>query len=134
VQQVEGTTSVSGCHTEGQEPGTMAIDTNGCLGRGSSNSGGALTGELVCPFGNMVVTHPNCSISVPPQKTNGFTPTAITTFGKHAITLDVNIEYTVHYESGICIFLGTKHTASILGSTIIWGQNTEGVPVNITST
>lgn len=91
---------------------------------------------MVCPVGkNMLITHPNCTISVPPQtNVTGFTPTTTVANGKHAITLDVNIQYTVHYESGICVFLGTKHTAAITGSTIIQGKNTLDEPVNITST
>jgi len=134
LTEVEGTTEAKNCRTEGTET-AMGLDTNGCKGKAWSNGSGALTGAMVCPSGSMVVTHPNCSITVPPQtNVTGLTPTTITTFEKHAITLDVNIKYTVHYEGGICIFLGTKHTASITGSTIIWGQSTNGQPVSITST
>lgn len=135
VTQVQGTTTITGCRTEGSET-DMLIHTNGCTGTGFSNSTGAVTGGLDCPAGKaMVVTHPNCTINVPPQaNVTGFTPTTVTTSGKHAITLDVNIKYTVHYEGGICIFLGTSHTAFITGSTIIQGTDTNSQPINITST
>jgi hypothetical protein len=136
VQQVEGLTELRECYTEGQEPGTIVVHANECTGRARSNSTGSLTADLVCPAGKkLVFTHPNCTISVPPQNDiGGFTPTTILENGKHAITIDVNVKYTVHYEGGICIFLGTTKTGSVLGGTIIRGFNTKGEQVNITST
>lgn len=134
LTEVEGTTQAKGCHTEGSEIET-AIHTNECKGKAWSNATGALTGAMVCPAGkSLEITHPNCTILAPPQTTTGLTPTTIVKNNKHAITVDVNIQYTVHYEQGICIFLGTKHTATITGSTEVWGQDTTGAPVNITST
>lgn len=134
LTEVEGSTQANGCHTEGSEVVT-AIHTNECKGKAWSNATGALTGAMVCPPGkSLEITHPNCTIVAPPQTTSGLTPTTIVKNNKHAITVDVNIQYTVHYEQGICIFLGTKHTASIIGSTEVWGQDTNGLPVNITST
>jgi hypothetical protein len=136
VQQVEGSTELSKCHTEEQEPGTVVVDSNGCTGRARSNSAGALTADLVCPAGKtMLFTHPNCTISLPPQNDiGGFTPTTIIENGKHAITIDVNVKYTTHYEGGICVFLGTTQQASVVGGTIIKGLNTQGEQVSITST
>jgi hypothetical protein len=136
VQQVSGSTSFVGCRTEGEPSGSLTVHTNGCTGTGFSNSTGAVTGSLDCPAGkSLVVTHPNCTINVPPQaNVTGFTATQITLEGKHAITLDANVQYTIHYEGGICVFLGTKHTMFITGSTVIRGTNTEGSYINITST
>jgi hypothetical protein len=136
VQQVSGSTTFVGCRTEGEASGSLAIHTNGCTGTGFSNSTGAVTGGLDCPVGkSIVVTHPNCTINVPPQaNVSGFTTTQITLEGKHAITLDANVQYTIHYEAGICVFLGTKHTMFITGSTVIRGTDTEGNYINITST
>lgn len=136
VQQVEGTTELALCHTEGQEPGTIAIHSNGCTGRARSNTAGANTIDMVCPVGKtLIITHPNCTISVPPKNNiGGFAFTTITVNGKHAITIDVNVKYTVHYEGGICVFLGTTHVGEALGGTIVKGLNTKGEQVNITST
>ena len=136
VQTVEGVTEFKGCHTEGEAPGTLAIHTNGCVGTGTSNTTGAITSDLVCPAGKSItVTHPNCTITAPAQNNiSGFTATTTTVEGKHAITLDANVQYTVHYEAGICVFLGTKHTMFITGSTIIRGKDTVGNYINITST
>lgn len=135
VQQVEGTTELNGCHTQGEPAGSLVIDTNGCKGQGTSNAGGNTTGHLICPAGKtVVVTHPSCTINIPSQTVLGFTTTQTTVNGKHAITLDVNVNYTAHYESGICVFLGTVKTASIVGSTVIRGETTLGEIVSITST
>lgn len=136
VTQVDGSTEFIGCHTEGQEPGSVVVQTNGCFGRGTSNSTGAITSDLVCPAGKTVtVAHPNCTMSVPPQSgMSGFTVFTTTVDGKHAITLGANVKYTLHYESGFCIFLGTTHTFSITGSTIIRGTSKTGNYINITST
>lgn len=135
VTEVEGTTSAKGCRTEGSGS-EITVHPHECKGKAWSNSSGAVTGAMVCPEGkSLTFTHPNCTIVAPPQSNiTGLTPTTIVTNNKHAITVHVNVKYTVHYEQGICIFLGTKHTASIVGSTIIFGQDTEGNPVNITST
>ncbi|HYP56110.1 MAG TPA: hypothetical protein VEQ41_07410 [Solirubrobacterales bacterium] len=136
MQAVEGTMSLSQCHTEGAAPGTITVHMNGCKGQGTSNSSGSGTGHLLCPAGvsGVAVTHPNCTIRIPPQTSGGFTYTSATLNGKHTITVDVNSTYTVHYEGGICIFLGTTHTGSVTGSTIVEATNTEGVPVNVTAT
>jgi hypothetical protein len=136
VTQVEGTTDFSGCRTEDGEANSLEIHENGCSGRGTSNASGAITSDLVCPIGKgIIVTHPNCTISIPAQNNiSGFTATQITVEGKHAITLDANVQYTVHYEGGICVFLGTNQTMFITGSTVIRGKNTEGSYINITST
>lgn len=135
VTQVEGTTQAKGCRTEGSETDIL-VHPHECKGQASSNSSGAVTGAMVCPAGkSLTFTHPNCTIGAPPQgNITGLTPTTILKDGKHAITVDVNVKYTVHYEQGICVFLGTKHTASIIGTTIIWGQDTEGKQVGITAT
>jgi hypothetical protein len=136
MQAVKGAMTLGECHTEGAAPGTVTVHMNGCTGEGTSNSSGSGTGHLLCPVGKTVeLTHPNCTIKVPPQTSGGFTYTNVTDEGKHTITVDVNSTgYTVHYESGICVFLGTTHTASITGSTIVRATDTNGQRVNITST
>jgi hypothetical protein len=135
LTEVEGVTEAKGCRTGGMGA-EILVHPNGCKGKAWSNSSGAVTGGVVCPAGkNLEFTHPNCTIVAPPQSgITGLTPTTIVANNKHAITVDVNVKYTVHYEQGFCIFLGTKHTATIVGSTIIYGQNTFGERVGITST
>ncbi len=133
---VEGIMTLGKCHTTGSEPGTTVVHMNGCSGRGTSNSSGTGTGHLLCPAGKtVVVTHPNCTITVPPQSgVGGFTYTNVNDGSKHTITVDVNLQYAVQYHAGICIFTGTNHTATVSGSTIVKATNTQGEQVNITST
>ncbi|HYP56604.1 MAG TPA: hypothetical protein VEQ41_09960 [Solirubrobacterales bacterium] len=83
----------------------------------------------------ITITHPNCTIRVPVQTRNGATYTQVTEQGKHAITLHVNApEITTHYESGICVFLGTSHTSTMTGNATVWGENQAGGRVGITAT
>lgn len=135
MQAVQGAMSLGECHTPESAPGTTVVDMNGCSGQGTSNSKGEGTGHLLCPAGKaVVITHPNCTITVPPQTAGGFTYTNVTDGPNHTITVDVNGSYSVQYHGGICIFLGTAHTATISGSTIVKAENTIGERVNITST
>jgi len=139
MTEVEGETDLKECYTEGSEV-FWGVHMNGCKGRGTVASGNPETTEqtndLVCPTGQaIVVTHPNCTITVPPQThASAFTYTRIKVSEKYAITMDVTMEYGVQYHSGICIFLGTNHKAVVEGSTVIRGTDTEGNYVNITST
>lgn len=133
--QPEGTTDIGECYTAGTET-HFAFHENGCKGRATVAPGGTGTGDLICPAGKvMEVTHPNCLITVGPQNNiSGFTYTNIVNGGEDAITLDVNVQYTVQYHGGICIFLGTTHGVSMVGSTVIKGFHTNGERVGITAT
>ena len=83
----------------------------------------------------ITITHPNCTIRVTPQTANGATYETITESNKHAITVKINAPGIVsHYEGGICIFLGTNHTATMAGTSTVWGENTIGGRVGITAT
>jgi hypothetical protein len=140
LTEVEGSTVLKKCHTAGQEPGTIIVHMNGCTGRGTVAKGTTgsteQTEELVCPAGKtIVITHPNCTITVPPQ-TNiaGWTYTPIKDNGVDTITIDVNLEYAIQYHGGICVFMGTAHTATAKGSTIVRVLNTEGKQISATAT
>jgi hypothetical protein len=139
VTQVEGFTELEKCHTTGSES-AIVVKMNECKGIGrvakGTTSSTEQTEELVCPAGKaIVVEHPSCTYTIPPQKNNtGWTYTPIKDNGKDAITLDVNIQYTIQFHAGICVFLGTTHTATAKGSTIVRGINTIGEQINITAT
>ncbi|HYP56553.1 MAG TPA: hypothetical protein VEQ41_09690 [Solirubrobacterales bacterium] len=134
----------SKCHTEGAAAGSVVVDVRGCTFRFHSNSGAAphtpathATTGLVCPAGvdGILVTHPNCTMRMPPQALSGVTYTTTVENNKHAITLNATVGgITAHYESGICIFLGTKQTGTMNGSATVWAENTAGERVNITAT
>jgi len=136
VTEAIGFLSLAECHTTNAAPGTTVVHTNGCsTSITPALAGGKNTSHLNCPVGKtIVVTHPNCTITIVPQTLNGITTTAITENGKHAITGDVNIQFSTQYHAGICIFTGTAHTGTIIGSTTIRATDTEGIPVSVTAT
>jgi len=135
----ELSTQNTACHTVGSEAG-WTLHTNECVAKLKVASGDPATteqtSELICPAGNaMSSTHPGCTFTVPPQgNLNGLTYTKVTVNGKHALTIDVNIQYSIQFHAGVCVFLGTNHTATFSGSTILKGLDTPGEPVAITAT
>lgn len=141
------------CYTTGDPHGSVVVDTNKCSYTFSSQ--GARTHGTVnidCNHGKPIeITHQNCTIKVPAQTTaatltEGITYDTIVENGKHALTATVTVNtITGHYESGICIFLGTSHKFQMKGSVTVSGYEyisgiaTEhnlkhGAQVNITST
>ena len=72
---------------------------------------------------------------IPAQNNIGSgTALRVTDNGKHAITAVAQAEFKVNFEEGICIFLGTSHTGTAIGSAVIRGFNTAAEQVSITTT
>ncbi len=144
TQRLLVTPTYTQCHTEGGAPGSVVVDHRGCEFEFYSNSGASThsptahaTTGLVCPEGinGLLVTHPNCTMRMPPQTLSDITYTTITLNGKHAITLNSTVGgITAHYEAGICIFLGTSHTGTMNGSATVEAFNGINNPVDITAT
>lgn len=136
----------SECHTEGGAAGSITVDVNGCELKFTSNSKASThnpttdaTAGVKCPVGvaGVLVTHPNCTMRMPPQTINhAVTYTTIELNKKHAITLNSTASgITAHYEAGICIFLGTTHTATMNGSATVHARDAiSGAAVGITAT
>lgn len=132
------------CHTEGGAAGTVVVDHNGCHLVFTSNSKATghnpttdATVHVVCPAGKAIeVTHPNCTMRMPPQTTNHavtYTPDVVN--GQPAITLNATAEnITAHYHAGICIFLGTTHKGTMIGSATVHARDIDSNPVGITAT
>lgn len=83
------------------------------------------------------ITHPNCTMRVPPQTVTGvvYKTEVNATTSKHAITLEATVlDIETHYESGLCVFLGTTHESEMSGSVTVSGTDTLNNPVNITAT
>jgi hypothetical protein len=137
VTTMEVVPAYSQCHTEKEAAGTVTVDVNKCSFVFHSGTGHATTG-LKCPAGvaGILITHPNCTMRMPPQeKLSGVTYTQTTEATKHTITLDATVsKITAHYEGGICIFLGTTHSATMTGSATVEGLNAGGTRVNVTAT
>jgi hypothetical protein len=133
---IEVTPAYSKCHTEGGEPGSVVVDVNSCKFVFHSRTTGHATTGVKCATGvQIVVTHPNCTMRMPSQALTGVTYGTITENGKHAITLNSTVSgITAHYEAGICIFLGTTHSATMTGSATVEGLAPGGGAVNITAT
>jgi hypothetical protein len=126
----------STCKTAGGESNVL-IDINGCsfvfkIGKKANQDN---TVELTCPAGNaIVVTHPNCTATVPPQTLKGAAYTGITEGGKAALTIDWTASVSVQFHGQICVFLGTNNTGSLAGSFVLTGKDTAGAAVGIEAT
>jgi hypothetical protein len=127
------------CGTQGGTPIT-AYTYNGCVYRltvaaGTTNST-EQTMHFVCPPGKVLEFHqPNCLATMPSQTVaNAATYTTIEESGKHAITMDLHATFETQYHGGLCVFLGTKQSAVLQGSTILKASNTEGAQVSLTAT
>lgn len=142
-QRILMTVSYKGCYTFGTAQHDLTVHIEGCEYEFYSNSAasthsptGTATMGFVC--GREYVhryTHPNCTMQVPPQTWNGVTYTTTVIGGKHALTVNFKTEsITVHYEAGICVFLGTTHTGKLEGAFVMRGLSPSNEPVNITAT
>lgn len=95
------------------------------------------TVHFTCPAGKaVVITHPNCVITVPSQTpTGGVIYKTIFEENTHSITLESTATIKTEYHGGICVFLGTNHEATMEGSATVTGKNpVNQAPINITAT
>jgi len=138
VQSIKIVPEWEKCYTTGDSNKTdIPIHENGCYFEFTSGKTGQThhTAHFICPGEPLVITHPNCTITIPTQTTQGVTYDTITLNEKHAITLNVTTKgITAHYHGGICIFLGTTQKSEMTGGVTVEGFNTLGKPVNLTST
>ena len=137
TQSIKITPAWSNCYTTSDpEKVNIPIHVNGCFFEFTSGKTGKAhhTAHFICPVKPLEITHPNCTIKVPTQTTEGTSTTNITHLGKQAVTLTSTAKVTSHYESGICIFLGTSQTTEMKGSVTVEAKDTAGNPVNLTST
>ena len=89
----------------------------------------------ICDTGGpLIITHPNCLITVEKQSASGLLYKTITANNKHAITLTSTVKFATKYHGGICQLLGTNHTVEMKGSTTVIGENADSEPVDITAT
>lgn len=134
----------SNCYTTGNGTG-VTIDPTGChftfTVTKETNDQTEQQVHLTCgtPEGPnaVTITHPNCTITVPPQTVNNavtYTNKVDPTTGKHFITLDVNATFNTEYHGGICVFLGTSQRGELIGSVTVTGEDTLGNKVNVTAT
>jgi hypothetical protein len=132
-------TKDAACHTTGSAT-NITIAANECtydytVAAGTTSST-EQTMDLSCPAGKaVVISHPNCTITIPPQNTtSGLTYTNITVGGKDAVTVDSNIQLSTQYHGGICVFLGTNHTGTLKGSATLEAFDTELIRIGIVVT
>jgi|SRR6187549_656112 len=139
VTAVRVTPTYGKCKTEGGAAGSVVVDTNEChfvfhsnTKASGSNPTGHATVTVECTSkGPIVVTHPNCEITIPSQSLSGVTYTP----NGSEITLDSTVGgITSHYHGGICVFLGTTHTGTMTGSATVKGTNTDGSAASISAT
>jgi hypothetical protein len=129
------------CTTTGDET-RVSIHYNGCLSTYTVAKGTGdpteQTVHLLCPAGKAImVTHPNCTISISPQTaTGGLTYTNKTdpTTGKHEVTLDARVQHSIT-RHGLCQFIApTNGTATTRGSLTLQAFDTEGSQIDLTAT
>lgn len=126
------------CTTTGGD--TVSIEFFGCQYRFDVVKGPTNETEqqvdLVCPTANIpLIIHPNCWMRISPQNNVGqITYTNVEEGGHDAITLDVKAEFDIRFEAGICVFTGTNHTGTLLGSVTAKALDTAGEQVSLTAT
>lgn len=130
--------SWSECYTTGEET-KFDVHENGCYFVFTSGRTGQThhTAHFICPGEPLDITHPNCTIKIPTQTTQGVTYSATKVGTVDAVTVTATAKVTAHYEGGICIFLGTNHQAEMSGSVIVEARDTAVQPsklVGLTST
>jgi hypothetical protein len=137
--QLELTPSWSECHTTSNGSQLFEIHENGCkllltVAPGTT-SDTEQTMDITCPQGAVIeVTHPNCTITLPPQAiANSATYVTITQSNKHALTIEMSAKFESQYHGGICVFTGTSHTATLHGELTVVAETTAGAPVNLTA-
>jgi hypothetical protein len=133
--EVTVTPSYSTCHTTNGEH-NVTVTTNGCHYKFTVGAGGSGTADLICPTGKaIVIKHPACEITIPPQNNiGGISYVTTVENGVHALTLDSKAQFSTQYHGGICIFTGTNHVGTLNGSATVNGFNTAGTAVSITAT
>lgn len=138
TQEISLRPEYKGCATENGSWGELAVHVPTGCGTNvykitSRSAGGHDTVHVEC---EITITHPNCTLKVPKQTpAGGVTYTAVTEAGVSAITADITATgITIHYEGGICIFLGTTHTFAMNGSITLWSESTAGNRVSTTAT
>jgi len=113
-----------------EEP-TWDVDENGCHLVFTSRALPAendATVHVICPSATPItITHPNCNITVDPQTIGGEVGNGVTYTGQNDgtpwVTLDVKVKVAATYHTGLCIFLGTNHTATMVGSVKVKGYS-----------
>lgn len=138
TQEISVRPTYEGCGTAGGPWGSIIIHIPAECGTNvfkftSRTAGGHGTAHVEC---QITITHPNCDITVPKQTpSGGVIYTTTVENNKHAITAGLTFTgVTTHYESGICIFLGTTHAHVMSGSATLWGESKTGARVGITAT
>jgi len=146
VESLTITPTFTTCTTAPNGAHNVIIDRNGCTFTftiGKKITTVHQTMHILCPQGPMVVTHPECEITIPPQTLTGFSYNTIIENNKHALTVEATIgesgtpPLTTQFHKGICTLLGTTHAASFTGSVKFTGFEDippEGNQVNITAT
>lgn len=138
------TPTLKKCKTVGEEPDTVTIETHDCTLEGTVKAPKPeeehSTMHLLCPTGKSItLTHPNCSLIIPPQTLNGITYTKDQFLGTESLTIDFtvkNIQYTVH---GLCQFFGTnQNNGELKGGLLIkaWENEkagTVGADIKVTA-
>lgn len=137
VTEVTITPTYGTCQTKGATHGTSPVAMNECdyvfkIGKLRKE---ANTVSIACPPGKaIIISHPNCTITVLPQSTTGVVYKTTIESGKHALTIEISLAFNTQYHGGICIFTGTNHTATLKGAITMKGVDTEGMPIGITAT
>lgn len=132
------------CKTTGGVAGEVPIDFNTCriTLKVSKKTNEDNTTSINCEFlakkKYIEITHPNCTVRLPEQIIRGVSFSQFVESGKHILTITLtevggNL-LTAHFEGGICLFLGTTHTASITGALTFRAYDEAGKLTGVTAT
>jgi hypothetical protein len=124
----------SKCRTTADGATEFDIEENGCTIRLTVGKTPAAhnTAHFACPEGaGIQIQHPNCTIKIPPQTVTGISYSK----SESAITLNSTVtSMTAHHEGGVCVFLGTTHSATFTGSMVVKATTCLGQPAAIAAT
>lgn len=128
------------CYTTGSPATKFDIDEKTCFFKFTVRSDEELhnTAHVECATAGdaFEITHPNCTITVPPQTVSGVSYKNVISPGAiHEVTLTSTVKgITAHYHAGICIFLGTTHSSEMVGQVTVRGTNNNNEQRAVTAT
>ena len=135
VGSITITPAWSNCSTAGSAS-EFGVDLNGCkltftVGQ---HAEGDNTVSVCSSGGPIEITHPNCLITVEKQTVSGAAADPDTREGAASITLTSTATVATKYHGGICVLLGTNHSAVMEGSATVWAEDENGNAVDLVAT
>jgi len=132
TQSLTITPAWSQCYTTTTAEAKWDVHENGCTliftSRKEPEKNDA-TVDVECPTGKaIVITHPDCEITIAKQTVGGAAGNGVTYTNKTEpapawITMNVKVTLTTSYHKGLCTIFGTHHTDTMEGAVTVTGYS-----------